>query len=382
MAIDLSASLLRSFIEPWYNSLKNPEKAQTEALEYLIERYLKTDYGRKFGAEEIHSIDEYQSKFPISSYESLKPYFDDIQSGRKSYECIFPEPVANWVMTRGTTGKSSKIIPTNETHLSQILFAGARGIVNFAVRRNSIVLKRDVLNLNFPSNVSTMVSPDGKEEKFGYSSGTYARLHPSLDAANLVPRQEEIDSLDTGMSKRDWERRFELVYNRAIQADIGSAIGVTPVLLQFARFVKRNHGKYPREIWKMEGLFCTSVAKIQTKYAPELKYYFGDNVSVVEMYTATEGVFAQQLDENPYVCPNYDLYLFEVRTNGEGKPKLLHELKKNDWGRLIISSVLFPRYEIGDLIESLGKGYFRVIGRDRLRTLAEHYAFNALSGRF
>jgi hypothetical protein len=56
------------------------------------------------------------------------------------------------------------------------------------------------------------------------------------------------------------------------------------------------------------------------------------------------------------VCPNYDLYLFEVRTNEGVKP--LHQLKKNEWGRLIVSSVLFPRYEIGDLIESVGKGYF------------------------
>lgn len=381
MNIDLSTPILESFVQPWYDSLKNPKIAQEDAFEYLIERYASTEYGKKFGAQTIHSIEEFQSNFPISNYESLRPYFQDIQNGKRSFNCIFPEPVTNWVMTRGTTGKTPKIIPTNEAHLSQILFAGARGIVNFAVRKkSSTLLRRDVINLNFPSNVSTMRAPDGKEERFGYSSGTYAKLHPSLDAANLVPRQEEIDALQSDMTRAGWERRFELVYDRATKTNVGSAIGVTPVILEFAKCVRRKYHRFPRELWKMEGLFCTSVAKIHSKYEPQLRHYFGEKVPIVEMYTATEGVFAQQLDDNPYVCPNYDLYLFEVRSGN--RVKFLHELEKNEWGSLIVSSVLFPRYEIGDLIESVGKGYFRVFGRNGAATVVEHKVYNALTGRF
>jgi hypothetical protein len=345
-----------------------------------MERYARTEYGKKFGAEEIHSISEFQSRFPISGYESVKPYFDDIQKGESGFGSIFPEPITNWVMTRGTTGKTSKVIPTNQTHLTQILFAGARGIVNFALRKKPAILKRDVLNLNFPSSVYILSIPGHAAETYGYSSGTYARLHPSLDAANLVPKQEEIDLLGSGISRSDWERRFELAFEKASRADVGCVIGVTPVILEFARFVRKRYHKNPKDVWKMDALFCTSVAKIQTKYAPELRYFYGDSVPVVEMYTATEGVFAQQLDDNPYICPNYDLYLFEVKL-GKGRVKLLYELDKNEWGSLVISSVLFPRYEIGDLIESLGRGYFRVFGRNRTWTVLEHYFYNMLAGK-
>ncbi|HXQ93228.1 MAG TPA: GH3 auxin-responsive promoter family protein [Nitrososphaerales archaeon] len=367
---------LKSFVEPWYASLKDPGKAQGEAFGYLMERYAQTEYGKKYSAGSVSSVGEFQAKFPVSNYESLKPYFDDIQSGKRGYECLFPEPVATWVMTRGTTGRP-KVIPTNETHLSQILFAGARAIVNFALTADTGIIKRNVLNLNFPSDVSIISTPSGKQS-YGYSSGTYARLHPSLDAANLVPRQEEIDSLGPGITRKDWERRFDLVYKSASGADVGCVMGVTPVLLQFARFVRKKYHVLPRDVWKMDALFCTSVAKIQTRYAPELKHFFGA-APVVEMYTATEGVFAQQLDENPYVCPNYDIYLFEVRVGN--KIKLLHELRRNEWGRLVVSSVLFPRYEIGDLVESLGKGYFRVFGRDSFQTILEHSLYNAFTGR-
>ncbi|HYB03823.1 MAG TPA: GH3 auxin-responsive promoter family protein, partial [Nitrososphaerales archaeon] len=317
-----SASTLQSFVEPWYASLEDPGRAQGETLEYLMERYAKTAYGKKFGAEGIHSISEFQSKFPICDYGSLKPYFDDIQRGISGFESIFPEPITNWVMTRGTTGKTSKVIPINQTHLTQILFAGARGIVNFALRKKPAILKRDVLNLNFPSSVHTLTVPGQSTETYGYSSGTYARLHPSLDAANLVPKQGEIDSLGSGIRRPDWEKRFELVFEKASQADVGCVIGVTPVILEFARFVRKKYHKSPKDVWKMDALFCTSVSKIQTKYAPDLRYFYGDSLPVVEMYTATEWVFAQQLDDNPYICPNYDLYLFEVSL-GKGRVKLL-----------------------------------------------------------
>ena len=60
---------------------------------------------------------------------------------------------------------------------------------------------------------------------------------------------------------------------------------------------------------------------------------------------------------------------------------MLHELKANEWGNLIVSSVLFPRYEIGDLIESVGKGYFRVFGRAKTLTKIEHVLYNILAGR-
>ncbi|MCK4885517.1 hypothetical protein KAS24_05530, partial [Candidatus Bathyarchaeota archaeon] len=104
---------------------------------------------------------------------------------------------------------------------------------------------------------------------------------------------------------------------------------------------------------------------------------FGE-VPIVEMYSATEGAFMQQLDDMPYVSPNYDAYYFEVET-GKGT-KMLHELKRGEWGRLIISSCLFPRYDIGDMIEAMGKNYFRVFGRAKPLTILEHRLYRLFFG--
>jgi hypothetical protein len=221
------------------------------------------------------------------------------------------------------------------------------------------------------------MTSEGRKITYGYSSGTYAKLNPMFNRVSLIPLQEAIDDLGSGIGRTDWEKRFELVYQQALGKNVTATMGVTPVILAFAKYVKRKYGKKPVDLWKFQALFCTSVRKIQFKYAGILKKYFGP-ASVVEMYTATEGVFAQQLDELPYVTPNYDGYFFEVE-NRHGV-KMLHELKRGEWGKLLISSCMFPRYAIGDLIEAAGKNYFRVFGRQNTLTILEHRLYRLFLG--
>jgi hypothetical protein len=359
---------------PWYESLNDPGAAQRAVLLKLLKTYDRTEYGQTHAADKTQTATDFRSNFPRISYKDLKPYLEEVKRGR--YTAILPEPPVCWVMTRGSTGMA-KVFPTTQMHLQQILQCGARALLNYAVKKNDWeILTGRILNLNFPSAVFSL-DMAGQKTTFGYSSGTYARLNPALNEVGLLPRQEEIDALGGGITKRDWEARFELVYEKALDQNVVATMGVAPVILFFARYVKRKHGRRPRDLWKVHALFLTSVAKIHFRYGPLLRSYFGD-VPIVEIYSATEGVFAQQLDDFPYVVPNYDVYFLEVETR-KGI-KMLHELKRGEWGRILISSSLFPRYDIGDLVEAMGKNYFRVFGRDKLLTILEHRLYRVLFG--
>jgi len=361
-----SLGIFQPILGSWYESLKNPDETQKRVLSELLKQYEKTQYGKNHYASNIKEVKDFRVNFPIINYIDLNPYLAEIKKG--NYASILPEPLLCWVMTRGSTGPA-KVLPATKTHLEQIFTCGARALINYSLKKRDFeVLTGKILNLNFPSSVHTLDS-GGQTMSYGYSSGTYAKLNPMLNQVSLLPRQEEIDTLGSGITKPDWERRFELVYQKALNENVTATIGVTPVILSFARYVKRRHGKTPRELWNFRALFCTSVRKIQFKYAPILRKYFGQ-VPVVEIYSATEGVFAQQLDDLPYVTPNYDKYFFEVET-GQGT-KMLHELKRGEWGKLVISSCMFPRYQIGDMIEAAGKSYFRIFGRNKALTLLEH----------
>jgi hypothetical protein len=371
---DAINSILRPYVQPWYDSLLDPAAAQQRVLADLLPRYASTEYGAKHNTAGIERFSDYQANFPIINYNGLAPYLSQIKEG--NYKAFLSEPPQCWVMTRGSTGHS-KVLPATQTHLKQIYSCGARAILNYAVRKKQYdVFLGVILNLNFPSNVHTM-NQNGEEVTYGYSSGTYARLNPMFDRVSLLPRQEDIDKLGSGIGRADWQQRFELVYQMAKDQNVTATMGVTPVVLSFARYIKHRYGKLPRDIWKPQALFCTSVSKIQFKYSKILQKYFGD-VPIVEMYTATEGVFGQQLDDNPYITPNYDAYLFEAATSKGVKP--LHELKRGEWGSLIVSSCMLPRYEMGDLVEAAGKNCFRVFGRKNALTLLEHRLYRAFLG--
>lgn len=371
-----SGDFLRRIVDPWYEALQDPVEAQNQTLQDLVEHYRKTEYGKRHSIDDVGSTAEFKSSFPKLDYRKLQPYLKEVREG--NYSAILSEPPICWVMTRGSTGVS-KILPVTKTHLEQILSCGARALLNYALRKKDFaVLTGKILNLNFPSTVATMETK-GEMVTYGYSSGTYARLNPMLNQVSLVPKQEEIDAAGAGVTRLDWQRRFELVYQKASGDNVTAAMGVTPVILSFAKYLAKKHGKKPKELWTLKALFCTSVRKIQARYATKLKSYYGE-VPVIEMYTATEGVYGQQLDDLPYISPNFDKYLFEVET-GEGT-KMLHTLKRGEWGKLIVSSCLFPRYEIGDMIEAMGKNYFRVFGRATALTILEHRLYRLLYGWF
>jgi len=361
-------------LSPWYNSLKDPATAQQTILQTLLKTYEKTEYGKNHQAKQTQTTTEFRANFPRMNYKQLRPHLEEVKKGK--FNVILSETPICWVMTRGSTG-TAKVLPATQTHLQQILQCGARAILNHTVRKNDwAILTGRILNLNFPSIV-TSLDMAGQKIPYGYSSGTYARLNPALNQVSLLPKQEEIDALGTGITKKDWEKRFELVYEKALNQNIVATMGVAPVISAFARYVKHKHGRNPKDLWKIHALFLTSVAKIHFRYAPLLHSLFGD-VPIVEIYSATEGVFAQQLDDLPYIVPNYDAYFFEVQT-GNGV-KMLHELKRGEWGRIIISSSLFPRYDIGDMIEAMGKNYFRVFGRNKTLTILEHRLYRLLFG--
>ena len=359
-------------LSDWDSSLRDPPSSQRRLLEQLLEGYAKTEYGEIHSATSIDSVEEYRKRFPAVRYVEVEPWLKRVRE--EDFKVFLYEEPLTWVMTRGTTGRS-KVIPVTPRHLQDIVRCGSRAVLNFSIRQGGLeLLAGGVLNLQFPSNTETMRTGE-REIVYGFSSGTYARLNPMMAGLSLVPRQEEIDALKTGLTEADWEHRYEYIYQAAKDKEIVSIIGVAPVQTGFARYLKRKHGIYPRELWQLKVIYSTSVAKIQTRYASRLKAMYGD-APVVEMYTATEGAFGQQRDELPYIVPNYDAYLFEVRT-GDGV-KMLHELERGEWGRLIVSTSILPRYELGDLVEGMGRNYFRVFGRDRPEVVLEHLLYRTL----
>lgn len=270
------------------------------------------------------------------------------------------EPIG-WAITRGSTQGESKFIPMTPTDMGGRISAG-RAMMNYVASNSRFDLFDGVnLNLNFPSVVGT-VNVGERELQYGYSSGIYTKYVSAFTPIRSAPTQDEIDALGGGTSKRDWNRRFELAYQACKDQNVTLVGGVCPTALRFGKFVKKQYGKYPKDIWQAQIMTLGSVPGINTKYQAALQALYGKAV-IREIYGATEGMFGQQRDEKRAWTPNYDLFFFEVITRRG--VKMLHEMRPGEMGSLVVSTPVLPRYRIGDLILAFETSYFRCIGREK-----------------
>jgi hypothetical protein len=353
--------VLTMFLQPWLGSLQDPAGAQEQVLCRLLDGYARTEYGRECGAAEVKTLAGFRRAFPTTTYDGYWPRIEQsMAAGRGTL--LYEDPVA-WAITRGTTKGESKFIPMTPTDIRMRSSAG-RAIMNNVQRTGRYEVLHGVnLNLNFPSVVGTM-HVGTKELDYGYSSGIYLKYTTS-SLIRSVPTQEDIDALGGGKTVADWERRFELAYQKGRDENVTFVGGVAPTAVAFGRYLYQAHRVYPKDLWKIRAMTLGSVPGINTKYAPKLRAMFGA-VDIVEIYGATEGMFGQQMDDRRAWVPNYDLFLFEVKTRRG--IKMLHEMEPGETGSLVVSTPIFPRYQIGDLIRAFDPPYFRCIGRDRFST--------------
>jgi hypothetical protein len=86
-------SILEPYVQPWYDSIQNPQKAQEKVLVDLLSKYAITEYGAKNNATKIPSINDYQANFPIINYAGLTPHLKAVREG--SYKLFYlnhPKP--------------------------------------------------------------------------------------------------------------------------------------------------------------------------------------------------------------------------------------------------------------------------------------------------
>ncbi len=71
---DTAMQFLQGTLQPWFDSIENPQNAQERVLHNLLNDYAKSAYGQKHNATQIDSIDDYRRVFPIATYEDYRPY--------------------------------------------------------------------------------------------------------------------------------------------------------------------------------------------------------------------------------------------------------------------------------------------------------------------
>jgi len=313
--------MVAKILKPWQDSLEDPRGAQKKVLQNLLKVYAHTEYGRKYSAEGVGSIEDYRAKFPVTTYEDYQPVIRRAMAGET--ELILNEPPIGWAITRGTTKDENKFIPMTPTDLEMRVSAGRAVMMYAAQNRSPEVFSGVNLNLNFPSVVGTMQVGD-REVTYGYSSGIYTKFVSQKTPVRSLPSQEDIDALGGSKAWSVWKQRFDLAYEQCQGQNVTLVGGVAPTAIQFGRYLHKKYGCYPKDQWRVLVMTLGSTPGINTYRAETLKALYGRQAA--------------------------------------------NEMQPGETGSLIVSTPVLARYKIGDLIRAYAPPYFRCIGRDRWYT--------------
>lgn len=88
---------------------KDPMKAQNMTLRKILRRNRNSELGKKFGFADIHSIDEYRKKVPLTTYADYEPYVERMIHNREK-NLMYTGRNVRYCSSSGSVGKP-KILP-------------------------------------------------------------------------------------------------------------------------------------------------------------------------------------------------------------------------------------------------------------------------------
>lgn len=354
------------FLNSWYEALEDPQKAQQSLFQELIQRYRSTEYGKIHQADDVETIEDYRIHFPPASFSYFSPYIDKVKEGK--WNTLLADEPVSWGMTRGTTGPS-KIIPYTESEIEERFILGPRCLMNYVHKNeNTDLFDGHILLLVYPSEVG-IEECKGTKHSYGYTSGIYSKHLAEKVGLNLVYSVDELTQFGTRRVESESRKRLAYILKQAEDKEVTAIIGIAQLMILLGKVTKSLYGVYPKDMWHPV-LISSSLPHVHARYNPALKALY-KYTALRDIYGATEGFYAQQLDERPYCFPNYDYYLFEVQIGK--KIKMLHEMKKGEKGSLIVSSHLLPRYRIGDIVKSFGDGGIACVSREKDFNVIKYY---------
>lgn len=117
----------KSVLEDLNKMTKDPMKYNTELLMQILQDNKDTEYGKKYGFESIHSVEEFQKKVPVSRYDDYSDYICRMtEDSEENLICTYP--INHYNKSSGTMGNpkrlpmSDKSIEISNRYLTKYIY--------------------------------------------------------------------------------------------------------------------------------------------------------------------------------------------------------------------------------------------------------------------
>lgn len=266
--------------------MKYPFDVQQEVFSKLIEQALRTTWGLQYGYDSISSIQEYQERVPISSYEDVKPYIKRLRDGEQNL--LWPTEIKWFAKSSGTTSDKSKFIPVSNEALEDCHFRGGKDVIAFYTQQkpDNAILKGKGLTLG------------GSAEVNKFSNQSYYGDLSAVIISNLPFWAHFIRTPAAEIALiPDFEEKLAKITSHTVNENVTSIAGVPSWNLVLLRAVLDFTGKSNiLEVWPNLELFTHGGVSFTPYRESFNKLIPSDKMNYLETYNASEGFFGIQDD--------------------------------------------------------------------------------------
>ncbi|MCK5137176.1 MAG: GH3 auxin-responsive promoter family protein [Bacteroidales bacterium] len=265
---------------------KYPFDVQQEVFTKLVEQATRTTWGVQYGYDSIFSIENFQERVPISTYDDIKPYINRLREGEENL--LWPSEIKWFAKSSGTTSDKSKFIPVSNESLEECHFRGGKDVIALYTkeRPENGILKGKALTLGGSAEVNNF----SNQSYYGDLSAVIIENLPFWAHFIRTPAAE-IALIP------DFEEKLEKITNLTVNENVTSIAGVPSwnlVLLKaILDFTGKNH---VLDVWPNLELFTHGGVSF-TPYREQFKKLIpSEKMNYMETYNASEGFFGIQDD--------------------------------------------------------------------------------------
>ena len=263
---------------------KYPFDVQQEVFLKLVDQATRTTWGVQYGYDSIYSIEDYQQRVPISTYEDFKPYINRLRRGEQNL--VWPSEIKWFAKSAGTTSDKSKFIPVSNEALEDCHFRGGKDVIALYTkeRPESGILKGKTLTLGGSAEINEF----SNQSYFGDLSAVIIENLPFWAQIIRTPTAE-IALIP------DFEEKLEKIVKVTTKDNVTGIAGVPSWNLVLLNAILDYTGKSNiLEVWPNLELFThggVSFAPYREQYK---KLIPSENMNYLETYNASEGFFGIQ----------------------------------------------------------------------------------------
>ena len=344
---------------------KYPVETQEETLYRLLAKAAKTEWGTKFKYSSIISVKEYQSRFPVQTYEDIIPYVERLRKGES--DLLWPGEIKWFAKSSGTTSTKSKFIPMSREALEDCHYRAAKDIL--------VIYTMQKPDTRIFSGKSLTLGGSHRMNQFSNDS-----LYGDLSAILIENAPFWVDIIRTPKQKiallEDFEEKLNLITKSTVNENVTSISGVPSWYLVLIKQILSFTGKSNLlDVWpNLEVFFHGGISF--TPYRDQYKKLIaGDQMNYMETYNASEGFFGIQddpLSRDMLLMLDYGIFYEFIPTDklSSVSPPVytIAEVEKGvNYAIIISTNGGLWRYMMGDTIvfSHLHPYRFRISGRTK-----------------